>query len=443
MARRGAQLERPVRPGDKLVLGKGRRRHDLEIGDGERALADGGADAVGAGVAAADHHDVLAGRENRLAAVVAFAAHAPVLLRQELHGEMDAVKLASRDGKVARLLGAAREHERVVALEQARRRHACAHIRAVVEDHAFRLHLCNAGVDVMLLHLEVGNAVAQQASRLGQLLENVHLVAGARELLRAGHARRTRADHGHLLSRAQRRGLRHDPAFFEGAVGDRAFDGLDGDGIVVEVERAGGFAWRRTDAAGDLGEIVGAMQVARRLPPVAAIDQIVPVRNLVVHGTAGVAVGNAAIHATRRLRPRLLLREWQHELAPVLDALLDRLVMAVAALVFEKAGDLAHAAYPSPEGGGWRPQAAGWGPTATLSFVGPPTRPALLRCAKPRRSTSPFGGGMNPALTPPPRARAPCPSRQARGDIRAASPCGISPARRSSSRAWPRRAPTQ
>ena len=66
LARRGAQLQRPVRPGQQLVLLLGRPRHDLELRDRERALADRGADAVGAGVAAADDHDVLAAGEDRL-----------------------------------------------------------------------------------------------------------------------------------------------------------------------------------------------------------------------------------------------------------------------------------------------------------------------------------------------------------------------------------------
>jgi hypothetical protein len=130
----------------------------------------------------------------------------------------------------------------------------------------------------------------------------------------------------------------------EGAVGDRAFDGLDGHRIVVEIERAGCFARRRADAAGDLGEIVGALQIARRFLPVAAIDEIVPVRDLVVHRTSGVAIGNAAIHAARGLRARLAFRQRQQEFAPMLDALLDRFVMAVVALVFQETGDLARAA---------------------------------------------------------------------------------------------------
>ena len=46
------------------------------------------------------------------------ARDAPVLLRQEIHGEMHAVELAARDGQVARLLGAAREHDRVMLREE-------------------------------------------------------------------------------------------------------------------------------------------------------------------------------------------------------------------------------------------------------------------------------------------------------------------------------------
>ena len=43
-----------------------------------------------------------------------------------------------------------------------------------------------------LLELEVGNAVTQQAAGLGVLLVDVDFVAGARELLGAGEARRAR-----------------------------------------------------------------------------------------------------------------------------------------------------------------------------------------------------------------------------------------------------------
>ena len=44
---------------------------------------------------------------------------AAVLLRQVVHGEMDAAQVAAFDRQVARLLRAARQHDRVVPVERA------------------------------------------------------------------------------------------------------------------------------------------------------------------------------------------------------------------------------------------------------------------------------------------------------------------------------------
>src|SRR6202521_4178080 len=160
----------------------------------------------------------------------------------------------------------------------------------------------------------------------------MHVVAGARELLRAGHAGRARADDRDLLAGFGARDLRLDPAVLPGAVDDGAFDGFDGDGIVVDVERAGGLAGRRADAAGEFGKIVGRVQVVRGFFPVALVDQIVEIRNLVVDRAAGgarrhragaVAIGNAAIHAARRLVAGILLAQGNDEFAIALDAFGD------------------------------------------------------------------------------------------------------------------------
>src|SRR6478752_1279777 len=213
---------------------------------------------------------------------------------------------------------------------------------AVMERHAFHIHLRHAAIDVILLHLEVGNAVAKQAAGLGVFLEHVHVVADARELLRAGHAGGTRTHDRDFPSGLDRGRFGLDPALLEGAIGNRAFDRLDGYRIVVDVERAGGLARRRTDAAGDFRKIIGRVEIARRFLPVAAIHQVVPVRDLVVHRTAGVTIRNAAIHAARGLLRILLVGQGEDEFAPMPDALLDRLVVTVAALELEKAGDLAH-----------------------------------------------------------------------------------------------------
>ncbi len=133
---------------------------------------------------------MLAVGEDRLDVAERLAADAAVLLRQEIHGEMDAVELAARDRQVARLLGAAGQRHRVVVLEQLLGRQVDADMGAVMEGHAFALHLLDAHIDDALLHLEVGDAVAHQAAGLGVFLVEMHVVAGARELLRAGHAGR-------------------------------------------------------------------------------------------------------------------------------------------------------------------------------------------------------------------------------------------------------------
>ena len=73
---------------------------------------------------------------------------------------------------------------RVVAGDELVGRDGHADIGVVVEHHAFLLHLRDALVDVVLLHLEVGHAVAQQAAGLRPSLIEMDVVAGTRELLR-------------------------------------------------------------------------------------------------------------------------------------------------------------------------------------------------------------------------------------------------------------------
>ncbi len=219
-----------------------------------------------------------------------------------------------------------------------------------MEGDAFAFHLRDAAIDDVLFHLEVGNAVTHQAAGLGELLIDMDVVSGARELLRAGHAGGASTDHGDLAAGLHGGDLRLQPAIVPCLVDDGAFDGLDGDRVVIDVQRARGFARRRADAAGEFREVVGGVQVARGFFPVAGIDEVVPVRDLVVDRAAGraglnragaVAIGNAAIHAARGLVAGVFLAERNDELVIALQALGNRRVLAVVTIDFQKTRDLA------------------------------------------------------------------------------------------------------
>ena len=205
-------------------------------------------------------------------------------------------------------------------------------MNARLDGDAFGFHLVGTAINDVLFHLEVGNAVAQQASDLLVLLKQGHIVAGAGQLLGAGHASRTGTDDGHLLAGLVRGRLRFHPALLDRPVGDGAFDRLDRYRLVDEVQRAGGLARGRADAAGYLGEVVGAVQVDRSFFPVGVVDQIIPVGDLVIHRAAIVAVGNAAIHAARGLVLDAFLRHRNDEFAEVADAVGRRRSGAVLAV---------------------------------------------------------------------------------------------------------------
>jgi hypothetical protein len=82
------------------------------------AVAVGGADAVGAGVAAADDDDVLALGVDRVGAV---AGDGLVLRDEEFQGEVHAGQLAAGNRQVARLFRAAGQHDGVEIGQLARR----------------------------------------------------------------------------------------------------------------------------------------------------------------------------------------------------------------------------------------------------------------------------------------------------------------------------------
>ena len=84
--------------------------------------------------------------------------------RQVLHRLVDAAELAPGHREVAPRGGAAGEHERVELAAELVDVEVDADVHAGAELGALGLHLGEAAVEVALLHLELGDAVAEQAA---------------------------------------------------------------------------------------------------------------------------------------------------------------------------------------------------------------------------------------------------------------------------------------
>jgi hypothetical protein len=238
---------------------------------------------------------------------IASPSAAPVLQREVVHREVDAVQLATGHRQVARLLGAAGKQDGVEVPPQLVRRHVHADVHAGPEDHTLVLHEREAPVENPLLHLELGDSVAQEAPDPVGLLEHRHRVSGAIELVGGGQASRARSDDRDLLPRPGGGRLRSNPPFVVRTVDDRDLDRLDRDRVVVDAKHAGAFARRRAQPPGELGEVVRGLEALERRTPPIAVDQVVPVRDQVSERAALVAERDAAVHAAGALHLQIRL----------------------------------------------------------------------------------------------------------------------------------------
>src|SRR6266702_3080712 len=160
----GAQLHRPHRPWRRSCAGVGWLGHDLELVDTLRALAQAGSQTIGAGVATTEDDDMFTLRQNFERRIEHIAFAAAILLWQKLHGEVDAPQFATRNREVAWTLGAARQQDGVVFVGQRLYGYIDADVRVGDEGDALGAHLLQAAIDDLLLQLEIGNPVAQQAA---------------------------------------------------------------------------------------------------------------------------------------------------------------------------------------------------------------------------------------------------------------------------------------
>ena len=221
-----------------------------------------------------------------------------------------------------------------------------ANLNAGRELDALGLQLLEAAIDHVLVQLEIGDAVAEQAAEAIVALEDGDAVAFAHQLLRGGQTGGPGADHRNPLTRRALRGLRGDPAVLEGLLDDLQFDLLDRDRLVLEGEHAGLLAGSRADGAGELREVVGRVQAVDGLAEVVALDEVVPLGDQVAERAAGVAERYAAVHAAPRLLAHLAdLGRGGHE-GVVAEPLLDGAVRRQAPLDLKEALGVSHRRSP-------------------------------------------------------------------------------------------------
>ena len=283
----------------------------------------------------------------RMAVVVGddVARRAAVVLLEELHREVDAVELAPRDRQIARLARAAAEHDRVETRSEARRRHVDADVHRGAKGDPFGLHLIDAPIDEVLLHLEVGDAVAKQAANAIVALEQRDVVALARQLLRGGQPGRARADDRDALARLRAGETAAATRLCSNArsmMPRSTFLMVTGSSSMLSTHDA-------SHGAGQTRPVTsGKLLVACRARDRVAADRplyivVVPVGDEVPERTAVVAERDAAIHAPRRPGSQSSASgTGSSNSFQSLKPLVDRPLVVLVALDLQKPADFTH-----------------------------------------------------------------------------------------------------
>ncbi|TFA98676.1 hypothetical protein CCMA1212_009587 [Trichoderma ghanense] len=296
---------------------------------------------VVSGITTANDNDVLAlGRDVRVVRELGVEQRLGVLV-QELHGIVDALKVASLDGKIASNGGTSSNDDGVVAgLEVLQRWLALGtngHARLEVD--ALGGHEVGSALDDALVQLHVRDSVHQETTQAVGALVHGHGVASSVELVSTGQTGGTGPDNGNLLASADLGDLRHHPTHLETTVDDGALNRLDTDRVAVDAQDASSLAGGGADTASELGEVVGHEQTVERVLPLVLEHKLVPLGNDVGDGAAGIRLteGDTAVHAAGRLVLELVLVETGADLGPVLDSGGDRAVLFGTASVLHEA----------------------------------------------------------------------------------------------------------
>ena len=307
----------------------GRGRQELQLVDALCVLAQRRCNAVGAGVATADNHHVLAFGAHRRR--FRMTVEQGLSLRRKVVHSKDHVRVVRTGDAQAARLSCARSHNHGVEARKLSRNLGRGGVGTAANLDAVLLHEVEPALDDLLGKLHVGNSIHEKAARTVMALEERHARAAARELPRrsqAGGAGPNHGDAGCVLSgRRKRRGAARSPL----VIGDGTLVVLDGGGLVLKAQVARGLAGSGAHAARELGERVGERQALSGVGPHAAPHEVVPLGDQVVQRAsraaslakreARLAERDAAVHAAACLRALVLLVQRHRELPKVLERL--------------------------------------------------------------------------------------------------------------------------
>ena len=175
-------------------------------------------------------------------------------------------------------------------------------------------------------------------------------MAGAGELLGCCQTGRTGPDDGGRLEGVPLGDNGNDATVLPRLVDDRDLDVLDRHRVTVDSLNAGSLAGGRTQATGELREVVGRQQRLQCLAPLVTPDEVVPVRDEVAQRAPGVAERHTTVHAPTGLisddRQQGVAGASGVDLLPVMDALLDPTTLCLLSRHLHETVQISHGTPP-------------------------------------------------------------------------------------------------
>ena len=164
-------------------------------------MAQGGAHAIGAGVAAADDDHVFAVSGDVIAA--GLVEHGLGVGGEEIHGKVDAFQIAAGNRQIAGFGGSGADHGGIEFPGQLFRRIVASDGGVADKFHPFILQQGNAAEhDFVFVELHVGNAIHEQTTGPVGPLEDGDAVPGFVQLGGGTETGGTGTNHGHFFAGA-------------------------------------------------------------------------------------------------------------------------------------------------------------------------------------------------------------------------------------------------